>query len=74
MAQQNRQGKSTIVPPEALLSRLDRLELEKGKQLNERFKDVALETQLLALSGVSIEQEIEKFQDILSQIRKTAGR
>lgn len=69
MTQESTPAKSKLIHPATLLNWLERIELEKNKQLGEQLQDIALETQLLALSGISIEQEIEEFRTMLPKLR-----
>jgi len=59
-----------ILSPRELLNRLDTIQPEKKKQLGERLKDLPLETQLLALTNISIERETEELREILSKLGK----
>jgi hypothetical protein len=70
MAREHAQEKSKLTSPTTLLNRLEPIELEPNKQLSEHLQNIELETQLLALSGISLEQEIEAFREMLPKLRK----
>lgn len=74
MSLEHAQEKPKLVLPSTLLNRLEPIEFEPNKQLSEHLQHIELETQLLLLSGISIEQEIEAFREMLPKLRKRPNK